>query len=187
MYLGKFYNWESIRVNRGSEWSREYALPPTKTKADFTWIWLRCTPFCGQEPFWVELEWVAVNSWVVQTFPAPKLAFHQTRVKESTYQTFGITNAPLGMKYPSWISSWITLCGTATSNSINFWTSEARGNSPVGTAACHRKTSRTRALMYGRWGRSSKVGSLSLPTTASISACAALVTSGWRVRPKKSE
>ena len=58
---------------------------------------------------------------------------------------------------------------------------------PVGTTVFHRKTSMVRALIYGRYGRSIKVGSRSFPTTASISACAFLTTSGCIVSAKKKE
>ena len=51
---------------------------------------------------------------------------------------------------------------------------------PIGTTVFQRRVSLTIAFMYGKFGRSANAGSLSVPTTVSISTCAFLLTSGYR-------
>jgi hypothetical protein len=58
---------------------------------------------------------------------------------------------------------------------------------PVGVTICHLINSLHNASMYGRRGLSSNVGSRSLPTTTSSSACARLCTCGKSARARKKE
>jgi hypothetical protein len=58
---------------------------------------------------------------------------------------------------------------------------------PSGVTTCHLINSLHNASMYGRRGLSLNVGSRSLPTTISSSACARLCTCGKSVRARKKE
>lgn len=63
--------------------------------------------------------------------------------------------SPFGIWYPWYISS-----------EADSWTT------PMGSGGLHRSTSRYMASIYGKEGRSSKLGRRCIPTTESISFCA---------------
>lgn len=88
--------------------------------------------------------------------------------QRSTNQTLANSMEPLGMEYPSHISSDVLVCGR-----------------PMGATGCHRRTSLTMASMYGSRSRSAQVGSLSAPMTLSSSCCAFFCTSGKAVIARK--
>jgi hypothetical protein len=93
---------------------------------------------------------------------------------------------PAGMKYPSYISPFVTRCGMPDAQaSISSVKDLGYQHPPSGATGCQRKTSFSTAPMYGSLSWSQKSGSRESPRTVSISACAARCTSGYSAIARK--